>query len=67
LETAGWVIYGGLLVFIGICGCGCLLILKLTKRITWPWIWVLSPLWIPIALLLAIIVLRIIVTLSTGW
>lgn len=24
--------------------------LKLTNFITWPWIWVLSPIWMPIAL-----------------
>lgn len=26
--------------------------LKLMKVIAWPWLWVLSPLWIPIALVL---------------
>mgnify|MGYP006269161087 CR=1 FL=1 len=29
--------------------------LKLTGYINWPWIWVLSPFWIPIAILLAIL------------
>ena len=27
--------------------------LKLTGLITWPWIWVLSPVWLPIAIALA--------------
>jgi hypothetical protein len=30
--------------------------LKLTGHINWPWLWVLSPFWIPIAILLAILV-----------
>lgn len=35
--------FGGLLtvLFVG---------LKLTGYITWPWVWVLSPLWIPLAI-----------------
>ena len=28
------------------------LILKLTHTIDWPWVWVLSPFWIPIAVFL---------------
>lgn len=28
------------------------LILKLTHTIDWPWVWVLSPFWIPIAVVL---------------
>ena len=37
--------FGGLLtiLFIG---------LKLTNYITWSWLWVLSPLWIPVAIIL---------------
>jgi len=31
--------------------------LKLTNYIDWSWWWVLSPLWIPICLLLAIIII----------
>ena len=45
----------------GISFCGLLTILfialKLTNYITWPWIWVLSPLWIGAALGLALIVI----------
>ena len=33
--------------------------LKLTGYITWSWIWVLAPLWIPISIALAIIFLVI--------
>ena len=28
---------------------------KLTGHITWPWLWVLSPFWIPIAVALLIV------------
>ena len=45
------------------------LILKLTKVITWSWWWVTSPLWIPVALGLSILVLAfllVIVALSFG-
>lgn len=28
--------------------------LKLTGFINWPWVWVLAPFWIPVAILLAI-------------
>ena len=48
---------------IGFCGLLTVLFigLKLTKFITWSWLWVLSPSWIPIALvILALIVLGII-------
>lgn len=31
------------------------IILKLTKVITWSWIWVLSPLWIPVSIALVVI------------
>lgn len=31
--------------------------LKLTKVITWPWMWVLSPIWFPIIIGLAIILI----------
>lgn len=32
------------------------LVLKLTHNINWSWWWVTSPLWIPIALVLAILI-----------
>lgn len=39
--------FGGLLTIVFI-------VLKLTKYIDWSWLWVLSPLWLPIALVLVI-------------
>lgn len=46
-QYHGGIGFGGLLtvLFIG---------LKLTNYIAWSWWWVLSPLWIPIALVLAL-------------
>jgi len=38
------------------------LVLKLTGHITWSWIWVFSPLWIPIALILFLIVIWTIIS-----
>lgn len=48
---------------IGFCGFLSLLFigLKLTGYITWPWVWVLSPLWIPLAIFLFIALLAAIV------
>jgi hypothetical protein len=51
----------------GIGFCGALLIafivLKLTGVIAWPWVWVLAPLWAPIAIAgLAVIVLAFLKT-----
>ena len=40
--------------------------LKLGNVIDWNWIWVLSPLWIPVALLAAIFLLVIIVAILVG-
>lgn len=40
--------FGGLLLLTFI-------ILKLTKDITWSWVWVLSPLWIPVSIALVVI------------
>jgi hypothetical protein len=43
----------------GINFCGLLAILfiglKLTGYITWSWLWVLSPLWLPFAIFLAVV------------
>jgi len=44
--------------------------LKITKVITWSWLWVLAPFWIPAAicifLILAALVLSLIVALNEG-
>lgn len=37
------------------------IVLKLVGVIDWPWIWVLSPFWIPVALVLAIVTIVILV------
>ena len=33
------------------------IVLKLTHYINWPWFWVLSPIWIPIALIILVLVI----------
>lgn len=35
--------------------------LKLIGTIDWPWVWVLSPIWAPIALAIAIIIIAILI------
>lgn len=37
-----------------------LIILKLTGNITWSWLWVLSPLWIPFGIVLLVFVIVLI-------
>ena len=48
VETSGGIGFGGLLaiLFIG---------LKLTGFINWSWLWVLSPLWIPVLAVLVFV------------
>ena len=41
--------------FFGLLGVA-FIVLKLTGFIDWPWIWVVSPLWIPLAIFIAILV-----------
>lgn len=51
---------------IGLCGALTILFvaLKLTKVITWSWLWVLSPLWLPVGLyVLGVIVMLILLRL----
>ena len=35
------------------------IILKLLGKITWPWVWVLSPIWIPLCIVLPLLVVWI--------
>ncbi len=44
---------------VGFCGFLTIafIVLKLTGVIAWSWLWVLSPLWIPAAFVLAVVVL----------
>jgi hypothetical protein len=37
--------------------------LKLTHHIVWSWLWVVSPLWLPIAIMLALIIIVIILNI----
>jgi NADH:ubiquinone oxidoreductase subunit 3 (subunit A) len=39
------------------------IVLKLTGYITWPWVWVISPLWISAALAITILVVVLIVAI----
>lgn len=50
---------------IGFCGALCIafIVLKLCKVIDWSWWWVLSPVWIPIAAILAILVIALLTIL----
>ena len=50
---------------IGFCGLLTIvfIILKLCNVISWSWLWVLSPLWIPIVLTLAILLIILIAAL----
>jgi hypothetical protein len=36
--------------------------LKLTGYTNWPWIWVLSPLWIPLSIYLAVLAVALLLT-----
>jgi len=47
-NTSGGIGFAGLLTIVFIT-------LKLCGVITWPWLWVLSPIWISLALLILII------------
>jgi len=38
------------------------LVLKLTKTITWSWWWVTSPLWIPVAFGILLVVITLIIS-----
>lgn len=42
---------------VGFCGLLAIvfIVLKLTGVITWSWLWVLAPIWIPIAVVLVIL------------
>lgn len=48
VYSGGGIGFGGLLAIVFIT-------LKLCGIISWPWVWVLAPLWIPLALVLAFV------------
>ena len=49
-SSAGGIGVGGLL---GVA----FIVLKLTGHIMWPWLWVLSPFWLPVALTILVMVI----------
>lgn len=55
-STSGGITFVGLLTIVFI-------VLKLCKVITWPWLWVLSPVWGTFVLALIIVLIIIVVTL----
>ena len=58
-SSSGGIGFGGLLTVV-------LITLKLTGYITWSWWWVLSPLWIGLALVIIILVLTLAITKLIG-
>ena len=40
------------------------IVLKVTHLIDWPWVWALAPIWIPVGIVLAAIVVVLIVVLA---
>jgi hypothetical protein len=58
-SSSGGVGFSGLLTVVFIA-------LKLTGNITWPWIWVLSPLWISFLLGVAILSIVFLVAFWAG-
>ena len=53
-HSSGGIGFFGLLTIVFIT-------LKLIGTIDWPWIWVLSPIWIPIALVTAIVSIAVLI------
>ena len=53
---------------IGFCGLLTIvfIILKLTKVINWSWLWVLSPLWIPVTLAVLIFIIVVVIITIIG-
>ena len=58
-SSSGGIGFTGLLtvLFVG---------LKLTGHITWPWLWVLSPLWISALIVIAILTIFLIAAIVAG-
>jgi len=58
-TSSGGIGFTGLLtiLFIG---------LKLTGNITWPWVWVLSPIWISALIFLSILAIILIIAIING-
>jgi hypothetical protein len=56
--TGGWKVFAIL--------AGLLAALKLLGVISWGWVWVFSPLWLPVALLLAVMLGTLIYVIALG-
>ena len=58
-SSSGGIGFSGLLtvLFVG---------LKLTGHITWPWLWVLSPIWISLLIGIAVLTILLIAAIVTG-
>jgi len=56
MENTGAAATNGVTNFLGLLTIA-FIVLKLTEVISWSWWWVLSPLWIPISLVLIVIIL----------
>lgn len=41
-------------------------VLKLTGHITWSWIWVLSPYWLPLSIILVLLIAYVIIYIIVG-
>ncbi len=52
--TSGGIGFSGILTIVFI-------VLKLLGKIDWPWVWVLSPLWISAALVIVVIIVAFII------
>lgn len=46
--------------------CICFVVLKLTGHIAWSWLWVLSPLWLPITVVMCVCLVIIIIAFIYG-
>ena len=58
-SSSGGISFGGLLFIV-------FLVLKLTGVITWSWLWVTAPLWIPLGLALVIFGAGFVAVLAAG-
>jgi hypothetical protein len=58
-ASSGGIGFSGLLAILFIA-------LKLTGVISWSWLWVLSPIWIPLALVLVALFIALLIYLATS-
>lgn len=58
-SSSGGIGFTGLLAIVFI-------ILKLTGVIAWSWVWVLAPLWLPIAIVVPLFIIAVLFAVITG-